>query len=403
VRGLLSDDPLWEAFGSRPLSTIVYGGADLGEITSTMERVGKGSADRWYQEWTSTASRLADLADTAAARGHRVSAREAYFRAASYFSTAWVPLFGAPVDARVVDASARQVEVFERAAALTDPPVEILELPFEGGSLPAYFVAVDDTGIRRATMVHTNGYDSNLQDMYFAHAPAAVARGYNVLLFDGPGQGRNLVRDGMPIRPDWETVVTPVIDYVMSRPDVDPDRVVLAGWSFGGFLAPRAAGFEHRLAALVADPGQWDQRDMFVGMLPLSDADRARFPDIDPSKLDPLQTWLDNPETDPMVRWRLVQRGPWVHGKETLYDYLADLCRFELSPVAADIRCPTLLTMAEGDPIGNGAPRLLDAISAERKTLLSFTAAEGAGGHCEGFARLLYHERTFDWLDEVLA
>jgi pimeloyl-ACP methyl ester carboxylesterase len=402
MRGFLSDHPMWEAFGSRPLSAVVYGGADLGEITSTIERIGDGSADRWHDEWTSTASRLTRVADMAAGLGHRVSAREAYLRAASYFSTAWLPLFGAPVDARVAGTFARQVEAFELAAALMDPPVEVLELPFEDGALPVYFVAVDDTGVPRPTLVHTNGYDSNLQEMYVAHAPAAVRRGYNVLLFDGPGQGRNLVRDGIPIRPDWETVVTPVIDYVLTRPDVDPDRVVLVGWSFGGFLAPRAAAFEHRIAALVADPGQWDQRDMFVGALPLSDADKARFPDIDPALLDPMQARLDRPDADPMQRWRLLQRGPWVHGKDTLYDYLADLCRFELSTVAAEIRCPTLLTMAERDPIASGAPHLIDAISAERKTLMRFSAAEGAGGHCEGFARRLYHQRTFDWLDETL-
>jgi hypothetical protein len=51
----------------------------------------------------------------------------------------------------------------------------------------------------RPTMVHVNGYDSNIQEMYFAHGPAALRRGYDCLLFDGPGQGRNLIRDGIPI------------------------------------------------------------------------------------------------------------------------------------------------------------------------------------------------------------
>jgi alpha-beta hydrolase superfamily lysophospholipase len=104
-----------------------------------------------------------------------------------------------------------------------------------------------------------------------------------------------------------------------------------------------------------------------------------------------------------MLRWRVVQRGQWVHGKKTLFDYLADLCRFEISSVAQDISCPTLLTQAEGDPVAAAAPKLLDAIRVERKTLVHFTEAEGAGGHCEATARLLYHQRVFDWLDETLA
>jgi dienelactone hydrolase len=145
--------------------------------------------------------------------------------------------------------------------------------------------------------------------MFIAHAPAAYERGYNVLLYDGPGQGRALIRDGVTLRPDWETVVAAVVDFALARPDVDPAKVVLAGWSLGGFLAPRAAGGEHRVAALVADPGQWDQRHGIVPMLPLSDADKESFADIDPGALDDLAAYLDTPDTDPMTVWKLRDRG----------------------------------------------------------------------------------------------
>jgi alpha-beta hydrolase superfamily lysophospholipase len=240
--------------------------------------------------------------------------------------------------------------------------------------------------------------------MYFAHVPAALERGYDVLLFDGPGQGRNLIRDGLRMRPDWENVVRPVIDWAVERPDVDTTRVVLAGWSFGGFLAPRAAAFEPRLAALVADPGQWDPGEGMLARLPLSDEQKASFPDgVDPAALAPMEEYLRSPDADPLMRWRLIQRGLWVHGVPTFFDYAKEMTRYELSSVAGRITCPSLITQAEGDPIAAGAPRLLEAIGAERKTLVRFTAAEGAGGHCEGTARRLYHQRVFDWLDETLA
>ena len=164
--------------------------------------------------------------------------------------------------------STRRPHVFLKGAALSDIPIEAVEIPFEDTTLPGYFVTVDDSGAPRPTIVHTNGYDSTIQEMYFAHAPAAIRRGYNVLLFDGPGQGRNLIKDGIHIRPDWENVVRPVIDYALTRPEIDPDKIALAGWSFGGFLAPRAASFEHRIAALVADPGQWDEGPAVLGRLP---------------------------------------------------------------------------------------------------------------------------------------
>jgi pimeloyl-ACP methyl ester carboxylesterase len=399
--GLLSDDPMWEAFGQRALLRAVYGGADFGECLTTVRRAGSGDADAWYREWTATAERLAATGDACAAKGHLVSAREAYLRAVTYFQVSYFPLFGRPIDPRLTATSEREAAVFRAAAALLAPPVEVVEIPFEGTTLPAYFVKVDGSGRPRPTLLHTNGYDSNIQEMYFAHAPAAVRRGYNCLLFDGPGQGRALIRDGLPMRPDWENVVRPVVDYALGRPEVDPRRLVLVGWSFGGFLAPRAAAFEPRLAALVADPGQWDQRDALAG-LPLSPEDRAAFPDIDPARLAPFEAYLRGPQADPDLRWKLLQRGPMAHSVDTLYDYLAALAGFELSPVAGQIPCPTLLTAAEGDPTSAGARRLLEAIPVERKMLVRFTAAEGAGGHCEAMARTLYHQRVFDWLDETL-
>ena len=112
-------------------------------------------------------------------------------------------------------------------------------------TLPAYFLKVDDSGNARPTIIYTNGYDSNIQEMYFAHADAALKRVYNCLLFDGPGQGRNLIRGNSYLRPDWENVVTPVIDYTLTRKEIDQKKIILAGWSFGGFLAARAAAYEH--------------------------------------------------------------------------------------------------------------------------------------------------------------
>ncbi|HEY3586163.1 MAG TPA: acetylxylan esterase, partial [Myxococcaceae bacterium] len=195
-----------------------------------------------------------------------------------------------------------------------------------------------------------------------------------------------------------------VIDYALSQPKVDERRVVLAGWSWGGFLAPRAAGFEDRIAALWADPGQWDQRDQVLPMLPLSDEEKARFPeDVDPSRLAGMEERLRSPEADPLLRWRIIQRGLWVHGKDTLFDYLADVVRFEVSSVAGNIKCPTLLTAADGDPASAGAAKLFEGVAAERKALIHFTAAEGAAGHCEDLARRLFHQRCYDWLDETLA
>jgi len=391
---------MWETFGLRALPYAIYGGADIGECVTTVDRIGDGSADDWHREWTATAERLAAAARGSEKSGHAVSAREAYFRASTYYHVSYLPLFGYPVDGRLTQSFEAEVACFQHGAALSTPAIESLEIPFEGRSLPAYFLHADGSGRPKSTIVHINGYDSNIQEMYFAHGPAAVRRGYNCLLFDGPGQGRNLIRDGSALRPDWETVVSAVLDSLLRRSDVDPDRIVLAGWSFGGFLAPRAAAFESRIAALIADPGQWNQRDGLKALpVPaevLNDLDHA-----DPTLFGAIEQAIRSSAADSMMYWRLIQRLLWVHGKSNLYDLAREIARFEISSVVQNISCPTLLTAAEGDPVARGAQTLYDALIC-RKTLVKFTLAEGSGGHCEALSRALYHQRVFDWLDETL-
>jgi hypothetical protein len=137
-------------------------------------------------------------------------------------------------------------------------------------------------------------------------------------------------------------------------PEVDPARIVLSGWSFSGFLAPRAAAFEKRIAALIADPGQWDQ-DAALKMLPVSQKALNNLDHADPAAFAPFEQFLCSPEADPMLRWRLIQRLFGVHGKSNLYDLVKDITRFEISSVPQNINCSHIAPAAEGDPAGKGA------------------------------------------------
>ena len=111
------------------------------------------------------------------------------------------------------------------------------------------------SGARRPTIIFNNGHDAQLIGLYVYGAAEAVALGYNALLFEGPGQGAMLFRRGIAVPARLGSCHHPGGGYLLGRPDVDPDRIALVGWSQGGALAARAAAFEHRLAALVLDPG----------------------------------------------------------------------------------------------------------------------------------------------------
>jgi pimeloyl-ACP methyl ester carboxylesterase len=147
-------------------------------------------------------------------------------------------------------------------------PPEIVQIPYEDSFLPAYYFRAAADQAARATVILTNGYDGTAEELYFTNGAAALERGYNVLAFDGPGQGTMIIDYGVPFRPDWENVITPVVDFLRGRPDTDAERIALIGLSFGGYLAPRAATAEHRLAACISDCGAYDLFDVTARRLP---------------------------------------------------------------------------------------------------------------------------------------
>ena len=110
-------------------------------------------------------------------------------------------LLGAPVDERLRISNARQTEVFRLGAALLAQPPEILAIPFQGTTLPGYHFRVDGDERPRPTVVLVGGYDGTSEELYFLNGRAALARGYHVLAFDGPGQGAALLQQQLVLRP----------------------------------------------------------------------------------------------------------------------------------------------------------------------------------------------------------
>ena len=395
-------DGLHQEFATWALGFAPYGAADVGEVVAIADAVEDGDDGSYYEAWTAMAGRLAEEADAAQSKGRRQSACEAYLHASCYYAIAYHPLYGTPVDPRLTAAFKQQIGAFDKAMALRDPPVERLEVPYEQTTMPAYLIrAVGREHETRPLLIAGTGYDATVTETYFATAVAAAARGYHCLFHDGPGQGRLLIEQSIPIRPDWENVVTPLVDFALGLDGVDPGRVAYTSWSLGGYLAPRAASGEHRLAACIADPGIWDFLPQVRGMvlrLGLPQEAAAALPKADE---DTLRRLTEAAEGSRELRWRIIKRGFWVGAVSTMADYIRSLAEFTLEGRAEAIRCPTLLTSAERDPLGKGAEALYDRLTCP-KQLLRFTAAEGAGEHCEIMNRSLLNRRVFDWLDGVL-
>jgi alpha-beta hydrolase superfamily lysophospholipase len=392
---LLFEDDFHDEFGTWPLAYTPYGGADFGDVAAVAKAVGKSDDSAFYDAFVAAGDRMVTEAEETLAKRHPASARELYLRASVFYAASFHPIYGKPVDPRLLAAFRKQVAAFDKGLGLGNPPVKPMRIPFEGASMAAYLIpAAGHEQEVQPLLILTNGYDATITDMYFASAVAASRRGYHVLMFDGPGQGEMLYVQGVPMRGDWETVISKVVDFALTLPNVDAKKIALSGWSLGGYLAPRGASGEPRLAALIADPGHWGPADSVRGFL----AKAAPGVEITSSALQHLQGQL---EKNRRQRWQIIQRGFWVHDVDNLEGYLHAIEPFTMEGRAELIRCPTLLTCAENDVLGTTAQAFFEKLRCPKK-LIRFTAAEGAGEHCEMYNRSLVNRRALDWLDETL-
>ncbi len=370
--------------------------SDVGEVLATLDGMKDGDADDWVRRWRATAERLEAEGDARLSAGHERSAAAAFLRAAKYFELATYAAYdgkGADPFVPLWEAYRRCWDLFLAHGGMT---WEHVALPYDGTTLPGYFLR-SGAG-RRRTLVFANGSDGSMVDAWAGCGLDGLARGWNVVLFDGPGQGAALVRQGLYFRPDWEAVLTPVLDALTARDDVDPARVAVMGVSQGGYWVPRALAYEHRFAAAIADPGVMDVSTTMTAHLPgsmqrmLASGDRAGF-DRD------------------IHRWNAISRKAGrqmafrfrPYGLDSPYDVFRRAMEFRLSDEEITrIDTPLLVTSPEDERFWPGQSVQLHAKLPGPTRLLPFTAAEGANLHCEPMAGCLRGERVFDWLDEVV-
>ncbi|KQR10979.1 S9 family peptidase [Cellulomonas sp. Leaf334] len=373
-------DEFYDGALARTLAASYAEMADLGEALATARAVGRPTPQGWYTAWSARADRVNALGERAETAGNHLTARAAFLRASEYYRQALFFIRRDPEDPRLLGALERHVASFARALPMLDCHAEAIAIPYEGTTLKGFFFAPDDAGTARPTMVFPAGYDSTAENGY-VNVPAALARGYNAVVFEGPGQGEALYRQHLPFRPDFDAVLSPLIDLLLTRADVSADKVVLIGRSFAGYLAPQAATVEHRLAALVCDPAQ----PAMSMKIPAGVVGRIAVPVIR------------------LQMRRSVDRAEFFgarmagHGLTDVRAYLRELGRFDMLADAGRITCPTLLVECEGDFAGGAGPVLQAALRC-RNTLIRLGAAQGAGGHVGGLGQRVWEGAVYDWI-----
>lgn len=122
------------------------------------------------------------------------------------------------------------------------PIVELINVPYESYAMPTLKFNAQSA---KGTIVMHGGFDSSYEE-FFSECEYLREHGYNVYLFEGPGQGECIRIHGAPLTIGWEKPVMAVTNYF------DLHDVILVGQSLGGFFAPRASAFDERVTKCVS-------------------------------------------------------------------------------------------------------------------------------------------------------
>lgn len=359
-----------EPFGSQTLRLVAQaqqGGGDLFDIARTCSNITAGDKPGWERAWLELAQTTEGRAKDALAKGHKDTARHYFFQANQYYRMSDVFLTGAE-EAKKRERFRKAQENFRNAVTLQDPPIEIITVRCDNEEYDGYFCHPHRRQSGRwPAIFFIGGADSFAEEIYFGAKPA-LERGWAVLLVDTPGRGSSMYLKGIGTRADYEVPGKACIDYLIQRPEVDPNRIALMGISMAGYYAPRVAAFEKRIRALIAWSGCY-------------------------SILDDLYDFCVH--LQPTVQ-RLLGGVSHEEARRLLEDYT-------MAGIAKSITCPTVITHGADDRLMRveGAKQLFEEIGSRDKTLRIYDQSDPGGRiHCSHDYWAHNVPYMLDWLEE---
>lgn len=274
------------------------------------------------------------------------------------------------------------------------PRIERSEVPYENVKLPVMHVLPD--GKSRGTILIHGGNDSYFEEFLFT-VLYLQEQGFEVYMFEGPGQGGVMRLQGMHFTHEWEKPVKAVLDYF------GLNDVTIIGISLGGYLAPRAAAFDKRISKVVA----WSVfpcfQDVIVGMQ--KPAIQKVFRICMKLHVRPLinLVFRRKARKEPVIDWGL-KHGQYAYEAKDAYGYAKKLKLYDIEPVADRITQDMLIVGANQDHfidyrmIGREINMLKNVRSL---TFRLFTDKEDAQNHCNVGNGKLVLDFICGWISQI--
>ncbi len=386
------------------------------------------------QEFVDLGDRLERLA-TSAGKGNRVTYRQRMMRASSYVAQSLFFVLGGTEPDNEAEYFRICQERWLKAARMMDRPVETFEVSTPFGEVPCFFLPATSGAGPRPTLIVSSGSDGQLVECMTFGVTAGLARGYNVVLFEGPGQMQLLFEEKIPFTPQWDKIIGPIAEHVRRRNDVG--RVGVVGVSFAGMLCARAyANLD--LDATVLMPAAWNATLLWGDQTSMDMVKKThKLPAPDKAKVAAglnegfTKGWATMPRT---AQFNIYKRGE-IYSPRLLrearagkvpsdyYGLLEAMLPFVFD---RDYRNsgrssgPIMLTRNDGDVFFNGgsgepptpttgkydqpthAFGLLKDVPNKKKKFVNFSLRQGATLHDQPLGPQFATEVMFDWLDRIM-
>jgi len=326
------------------------------------------------------------LAERASLHGHVLRAGF-YWRSAEFFMQAGDPeRKGARARFLGAVRSVYGLELGERHA-----------VPYADGRIRGFLPAYRFKPPRaKSTIVFFGGFDSYIEELTSAFVHLRDA-GYDVIAFDGPGQGGALDEAGLSMTAEWHKPVSAILDYF------EVDRVALIGLSLGGCLVLRAAAAEPRMERVVA-------YDVFTSLLDINLRQtnallRGLLKVLLRFRAAGIVNWMVDrvARKSPVVQWG-IQQGMHVTGTTSAFEFFQRSKQFQTADISASIRQDVLLLAGSEDhyvPKEQWHDQIRMLKNARSITARLFTRSESAENHCQVGNYGLALRTIVNWLDEM--
>lgn len=404
---MLHEDPNFHYEAIRSLGTARYYGSDVQETLQILPKIKSGDFDGWYEEWSNLAKRVfatidqekLDLYDP-------TTIRNVYFRASHYYFVSEFFLHSNWEDPRSEEAFRLWRKYFDTANSHLAIPGKHARIPASIGEIPVIFYRAAGASATspKPTVILGGGFDSNMEESLHVFGFDALERGYNVVLYDGPGQPRFLHEQHVGFIHDWEKVVTPIVDHIFAHSAdnlafIDTSKIGLLGMSLGGYLSARAAAFEPRLAAVMCVDGVYDFLDCCLTAFPeLKEPWEVKDEERFNSLFD--KNGLSNASTG--RRW-IHDHIKFSFQEQSGFEIFQRVEKMSLKDgFAENIRMPAFIGDAEQDLFFLGQPPRVKEAIGKNATLFRFTDENAAAAHCASGAFAYQNQILWEWFGNVV-